>query len=232
MSAAASVPPSAPGWVALGELLVHSLQHFDRSELDRQPVALYSMAGFARSRPELLDGSSVHGKPVIVRPGDVLLSRASTEPRRAWVVVDEAGRTPLASGEWLVVRSNAHDPGYLRHLLVSNEFHLRFLQAVAGTRQANAASARLRAITLPVPPQPQQHAIARLLDLADALRAKRRRALSALDALQSAWQEPAFAQRCIAAEALEATMIASRARLDALIGVLRDRAYRGELMPL
>jgi type I restriction enzyme S subunit len=187
------------------------------------------MAGFARGRPDLLDSASLHGKPAIVRAGDVLLSRASTEPRRAWVVVDEAGRTPLASGEWLVVRSNMHDPGYLRHLLVSNEFHLRFLQAMGGTRQANAASARLRAIELPAPPHPRQQAIARLLDLADALRMKRRRALSALDALQVAWQDPALAQLRIAADGLEATMIASRDRLDGLLGALRDSAFRAEL---
>ena len=189
------------------------------------------MAGFARGRPELLDSPGLHAKLAIVRPGDVLLSRISTEPRRAWVVVDEAGRTPLASSEWLVVRSNAHHPGYLRHLLVSNEFHLRFLQAAAGIRQVNAASVRLRAIELPAPPQSQQQAIVRLLDLADALRAKRRRALSALDALEAAWQEAAFAQLRIPAEGLEATMIASRNSLDALLGLLRDWAFRAELNP-
>jgi type I restriction enzyme S subunit len=187
------------------------------------------MGAFELGRPERVDGSELHGKLTIVRPGDVLLSRASTQPRRAWVVVEPAGRTPLASREWLVVRPNAHAPGYLRHLLVSNEFHLRFQQAVAGTRQADAASARLRAIELPAPPQPQQQAIARLLDLADGLRAKRRRALSALDALERAWQEPDFAQLRFAAEQLGATMIASRNRLDALLGVLRDSAFRAEL---
>jgi type I restriction enzyme S subunit len=223
------VPPAAPGWVTLGELLVQPLPYFDRAQHQRQPVALYSMAAFGCGRPDFLDSASLHGKLAMVRSGDVLLSRASAEPRRAWVVADDAGRTPLASGEWLVARSRAHDPGYLRHLLVSNEFQLRFLQAVAGARQANAAAARLRAIELPAPAQPQQQALARLLDLADALRAKRRRALSALDALQSAWQDPALTELRSAAGGLEAAMIASRNRLDALLGALRDSAFRGEL---
>ncbi len=217
--------------MALGELLVHPARYLERSGREGERFACYSTTAFNHGSPVPLDGAELSGKLTIVRPGDVLISRATAEPRRAWVVVERAGRTPLASGEWLILRPNDHDPGYLRHLLVSNEFHLRFQQAAAGSRQASAASARLRALELPRPPRTQQQAVARLLDLADALRAKRRRALSALDALEAAWREPAFAQHRAAAEALRAMMVASRARLDALLGVLRDRAYRGELIP-
>jgi hypothetical protein len=53
--------------------------------------------------------------------------------------------------------------------------------------------------------------------------------LSALDALQSAWQDPAFEALRGAADGLETTMIASRNRLDALLGALRDAALRAEL---
>jgi type I restriction enzyme, S subunit len=231
VSGLACAGPSAPCCVALGELLVHTARYLERSGREGERFACYNTTAFNHGRPALLGGAELRGKLMMVRPGDVLISRATTEPRRAWVVVERSGCTPLASGEWLVVRASDHDPGYLRHLLVSNEFHLRFQQAAAGSRQASAASAQLRALELPRPPQPQQQAVARLLDAADALRAKRRRALSALDALEAAWHEPDLTQHRAAAEALRVTMIASRARLDALLGVLRDRAYRGELIP-
>ena len=231
MSGSASAGPSAPRSVALGELLVHPARYLERSAREREPFACYSLAAFNHGSPERLEGCALRGKLTVVQAGDILMSRAIAEPRRAWVVVEPAGCTPLASAEWLVLRPNDHDPGYLRHLLVSNEFHLRFQQAAAGTRHASAASARLRALELPSPPQPQQQAIARLLDRVDVLRAKRRRALSALDALEAAWHEPAFARNQAVSEALRATMIASRARLDALLGLLRDQAYRGELTP-
>ena len=231
MSGSAWAGPSAPCCVALGELLVHPARYLARSGREGERFACYSTSAFNHGSPAFLDGAELRGKLTIVRPGDVLVSRATAQPRRAWVVVERAGCTPLASGEWLVVRPSDHDPGYLRHLLVSNEFHLRFQQAAAGSRQASAASVRLRALELPSPPQPQQQAIARLLDRVDVLRAKRRRALSALDALEAAWREPDFTQHRAAAEALRVTMIASRARLDALLGVLRDAAYRGELIP-
>lgn len=231
MSGSAAVTSRAPQYVTLGELLVHPLRYFDRSRRGAGSFALYDMAAFGRGSPQVTAGRALRGRLAMVRTGDVLLSRAMSEPRRAWVVVEPAAHTALASAEWLVVRSNAHDPGYLRHLLVSNEFHLRLQQALAGRRQASAASPRLRSLALALPPHPQQQAIARLLDLADALRAKRRRALAAMDVLEVAWQEAEFAQRRLAVEALRAAMVVSRARFDALLAVLRDRAFLAQLTP-
>jgi hypothetical protein len=126
------------------------------------------------------------------------------------------------------LRPSAHDPGYLRHVLVSNAFHVRFRQALAGTRHASPASARLRTLDLPQPPLAEQQAIGRLLDLLDALRARRRRGLAALDRLEAALADGANAEPGAAIALLRQKMDASRSALDALLGVLRDRAFRGE----
>jgi type I restriction enzyme S subunit len=229
MPTPAGAPPSSRGRVALGALLIDRPDCFDRVGQASEQVAWYSTAAFLRGMPDLIDASALRGRPTIARPGDVLLSRAAFAPRRAWVVIPLPGRTPLASGEWLIVRPREHDPGYLRHLLVSNEFHVRVTQAIGARAQASAASARLRAIELPVPPQPQQREIARLLDAADTLRAKRRRSLAAVNELEAALQETQSDAPRHRVEALRTSMMASRARLDALLGALRDRAYRGQL---
>jgi hypothetical protein len=193
----------------------------------------YSVAAFGSGRPETV--RSARRDCCVVRPGDVLVSRALEEPRRAWVVGPAAGRPQIATGEWLPLRSSAYDGAYLRHLLVSNEFHVRFA-AAAGAARPTAQSAKLGALELPCPSLAQQGAIARRLDLVEALRAKRRQALHALDRLALGWPLP----ECIAAAdspharepqplaELRGRMEACARQLDALLAVLRDRAFRAE----
>mgnify|MGYP003575505788 CR=1 FL=1 len=227
-AAAAAAVPATPRRIALGDTLLHAPPYQDRGEAERDRFALYSMTAFGRGNPEVLPSARLSGKLARVQPGDVLLSRVTTEPRRAWVVVAQDQCMPLASSEWLVLRSSAHDPGYLRHVLVSNEFHLCFLQATAGAAQASPRSARLRALDLPLPSLTEQRSIARLLDLPATLRAKRRRALAALDELEQVLRNPTPDESRETVERLRQNMSASRAQLDALLGLLRDRAFRGE----
>lgn len=203
----------------------------------------YSVAAFGSGRAETV--RSRGRDACLVQPGDVLVSRSLTAPRRAWVVGSDPGRPQIASGEWLVLRSDAYDGNYLRHLLVSNELHLRFCAAAAGAVRARSGSAALGAIELPCPDLPRQNAIARLLDQVEALRAKRRRALCALDDYTAAWRhagseaasrscaesESAPAAALLAAEDLRRRMEASAKQLDALLAVLRDRVFRGEVDP-
>ncbi len=227
MSATGAIAPDRlAGRIALGALLLEPSHEPEPVVGEGEAFDLYDLAGFVHGEARALGGPDRLARARRVRAGDVLVSRATSAPRRAWVVAERAGRTALASSEWLVLRPHAHDPAYLRQLLVSNEFHLRFMHAVGGAAQAAARSARLRAIGLPAPPRARQQAIAGILDLADALRLTRRRALGALDELAASFQMEAPAHA--ASEALRASMHASRRQLEALLGVLRDRAFRDE----
>jgi hypothetical protein len=233
MSEAAKAPTSAPARIQLGALLVHPAQHLDRSERARGTFDLYNVAAFGRGRPDAVSGAQLPQSVQYLRPGDVLMSRASAEPRRAWAVpAGGGGRVAVASGEWLLLRADSadHDPAYLRQLLVSNEFHLRFTQALGAAKQASPRSARLCALELPAPPRAQQQAIARVLDLADALRMRRRRAMAALEELAAVLRADDAAEQLSVIERLEPAMSASRRQLEALLSVLRDAAFRGELL--
>ncbi len=214
----------------LGALLLDSAREPAAACGDGEVFELYDLGAFGRGEASALRGSDPPARARRVQPGDVLVSRATSAPRRAWVVAERAGRIPLASGEWLVLRPRAHDPAYLRQLLVSNELHLRFAHAAGGAAQAAARSARLRAITLPVPPRARQQAIARVLDLADALRLTRRRALAALDELAALFGVEVSTAALLTADQLRASMSASRRQLEALLSILRDRAFRDELI--
>lgn len=83
-------------------------------------------------------------------------------------------------------------PKYLRHVLVGDPFHSEFMRTVCGVGGSllRARPAHVAKIQIPLPPLPEQRRIAEVLDLAEALRAKRRAALAQLDSLtQSIFQD-------------------------------------------
>jgi hypothetical protein len=236
--AAAALQPSDRA-CTLGEVLIDA-EPAGRTDAEAW-IELYHLGAFARGRPDSAATRAIRRGASAVEPGDVLLSRATFEPRRAWVVGEPRSRRAVATHEWLVLRSLSHEPAYLRHIVVSNEFQVRFMRAAGRARYASTRSRKLAAVVLPCPPRPVQRAIAALLDEADALRRERRRALEAVARLDEllaqrtyssggsavAAGSPVGAQSEIAS--VRALMQRSAERFDALLAVLRDRAYRGEL---
>lgn len=176
-----SVIPS----VALSELMASRVGSVDPSKFPDEVFDLYSIPAFDRGAPEVAIGSSIGSAKQIVRPGDVLLSKIVPHIRRSWVVGGDRGSRLIASGEWIVFRSDRIDQAYLRHVLVGDPFHSQFMQTVSGVGGSllRARPAQVAKITVPLPPLPEQRRIAAILEQADALRAKRREALAQLDSL-------------------------------------------------
>lgn len=175
------------GWptVALGDVMVKRAGSVDPSKWPDELFDLYSIPAFDRGEPDVVQGSDIGSTKQLVNPGDVLLSRIVPHIRRAWVVGKQSGRRLIASGEWMVFRSSAIYPGWLRHVLVGDLFHAQLMQTVAGVGGSlmRARPAHVSSIEIPLPPIEEQRRIAAILDHADALRAKRREALARLDEL-------------------------------------------------
>ncbi len=88
----------------------------------------------------------------------------------------------LATGEWLIVRwrTETVDSRFGNHWINAPDTRFRIRRLVNGIHLYPKDVARLQ---IPLPPLAEQKRIARILDAAEALRAKRRGALAQLDSL-------------------------------------------------
>lgn len=178
--------------LSLEELMAKRAGSVDPSKFPDEQFDLYSIPAFDKGGHEVVAGSEIGSTKQVVQPNDVLLSKIVPHIRRSWVVGQNNGRRMIASGEWIVFRSDKADPAYLRHVLVGDPFHAQFMQTVSGVGGSllRARPAQVAKIKIPLPPLPEQRRIAAILDQADALRAKRREALAQLDSLtQSIFME-------------------------------------------
>ncbi|MFT4125124.1 MAG: restriction endonuclease subunit S [Gordonia sp. (in: high G+C Gram-positive bacteria)] len=85
------------------------------------------------------------------------------------------------------------DVGYLLHIVKSSDFYRKIQDLSFGaTNRQRVKEESLMALQIPLPPLPEQRRIAAILDHADALRAKRRTALTLLDELEKSIFEEMF----------------------------------------
>ncbi|WP_157639721.1 restriction endonuclease subunit S [Lamprocystis purpurea] len=170
--------------------------------LNPEDFELWSIPAFDSGQPEWLVGSEIGSAKKCVEPEDVLLSRIVPHIRRSWVVGPKYGARQIASGEWIIFRGSRFFPPYLRHVLISNDFHACFMQTVAGVGASllRARPEGVKEIEIPLPSLPEQKRIAAILDQADSLRCLRKRAIDRLNSLGQAifsemFGDPATNQR-------------------------------------
>lgn len=174
---------SSTSTISLSEIMATKLGSVDPSKFKEEVFDLYSIPAFDSGQPEVIEGNSIGSAKQIVQPGDVLLSKIVPHIRRAWIVGDNRGRRLIASGEWIVFRGNVFHAEYLRHAIVSDQFHVQFMATVSGVGGSllRARPAQVANIKIPLPPLAEQKRIAAILDKADAVRRKRQQAIKLAD---------------------------------------------------
>jgi len=178
----------ATALIALGSIMASKSGSVDPSKFPDEVFDLYSIPAFDRGQPEIVEGNKIGSTKQVVQPGDVLLSKIVPHIRRSWVVGKNHGRRLIASGEWIVFRSEHLHPRYIKHVLVGDPFYAEFMRTVSGVGGSllRARPAQVADIKIPLPPLAEQRRIAAILDAAEALREKRRQSLAKLDTLAQA----------------------------------------------
>jgi type I restriction enzyme M protein len=141
--------------VPVGRFMKEGVKTVDPRNTPDEMFELWSIPAFDAGSPELLRGSEIGSQKKVVAPGDVLLSRIIPHIRRAWVVRENSdGRRQIASTEWIVFSSEEVVPGFLRQLLVSDFFHVSFMQTITGVggSLSRANPAAVGEIKIPLPP--------------------------------------------------------------------------------
>lgn len=121
----------------------------------------------------------------MLRANDVLIAASSG----SLSVVGKAARMHKDFGGGFgafckVLRPNQSvDPGYFSHYFQTGAYRHKISSLAAGANINNLRGADLDGLRIPLPPLPEQRRIAEILDRADALRAKRRQAITKLDSL-------------------------------------------------
>ncbi|WP_315766253.1 restriction endonuclease subunit S [Bradyrhizobium sp. SZCCHNR2009] len=116
-----------------------------------------------------------------VRPGDFLLTNSMSFGRPYIMATDGC----IHDG-WLVLRPNdprSVDQDYFYHLLGSGSLYNLFSARAGGSTVKNLNTEIVSSVEVRLPPLDEQRRIAAILDKADALRRKRRRAIELLDSL-------------------------------------------------
>lgn len=119
-----------------------------------------------------------------VRPGDFLLTNSMSFGKP--YIMSTSG---CIHDGWLVFsprRDDLVDADFFYYLLGSRAVYAEFERRASGATVKNLNIDLVKGVKIPVPPVAEQRRIARVLDRADVLRAKRRAALAQLDALRQA----------------------------------------------
>jgi len=141
--------------VPVGRFMKQGVKTVDPRTSPDEVFELWSIPAFDAGSPEFLRGGEIGSQKKVVSPGDVLLSRIIPHIRRGWVVRENIdGRRQVASTEWIVFSSDKVEPGFLRHLLVSDFFHVSFMQTITGVggSLSRANPGAVGEIKIPLPP--------------------------------------------------------------------------------
>ena len=141
--------------VPVGRFMKEGVKTVDPRTAPDEMFELWSIPAFDAGSPELLRGDEIGSQKKVVSSGDVLLSRIIPHIRRGWVVRENSdGRRQIASTEWIVFSSAEVVPGFLRQLLVSDFFHVSFMQTITGVggSLSRANPGAVGEIQIPLPP--------------------------------------------------------------------------------
>lgn len=115
--------------------------------------------------------------------GDIVFARTGATTGKSFLVNAPPPGAVFASYLIRVRPSSRVFAGFLAHFFQSSGYWAQVQKRIQGAAQGGVNATSLGELAIPLPPLPEQRRIAAILDKADALRRKRKRAIELLDSL-------------------------------------------------
>ena len=141
--------------VSLERFMKKGAKTVDPRNFPEEMFDLWSIPAFDAGTSELLRGREIGSQKKVVFPDDVLLSRIIPHIRRGLVIQENSSaRRQIASTEWIVFSSHEVVSEFLRQLLISDFFHVSFMQTITGVggSLSRANPVAVGKIKIPLPP--------------------------------------------------------------------------------
>ena len=184
--------------VELGEL-TPKIASVNPAKFPEEVFDLLSIPAYDAGSAQIVTGAEVGSNKQLVEPGDVMISKIVPHIRRVWVVPEPSkkGRRQLASGEWIVFRTDRVLNRWLRFYLLSDSFHAQFMNTVAGVGGSllRARPQFVKKIKLTIPPLAVQEKEAEIEELKAIIQQKRERQQELFEELSVTHHEQHFSQK-------------------------------------
>lgn len=118
--------------------------------------------------------------------GDIVFARTGATTGKSFLIKSPPDGAVFASYLIRVKPSTEVEPAYLAHFFQSAGYWAQIRKKTQGAAQGGVNASSLSELEIPLPPLDEQRRIAAILDKADALRRKRKRALDLLSDLSDA----------------------------------------------
>lgn len=129
------------------------------------------------------DAASGKLRSAALGDGDIVFARTGATTGKSVLIKSPPEKAVFASYLIRVRPSKSVDPGFLAHFFQSTGYWGQIRLKTQGAAQGGVNATSLGGLEIPLPPLDEQRRIAAILDKADALRRKRKRALELLDGL-------------------------------------------------
>lgn len=164
-----SVDAHPRGWkvATMGDVTVDSRSTLDPRDYPTEVFDYFSIPAYQDGQKPIPEvGSQIRSLKLVVQPGTVLFGKLNPRVPKVWLVKDGGDRRRVASTEFIpLVSTDQVDPEFLYYLARSEWVLPKSQELVSGStpsRQRVDLSAFMR-LEVPVPPVPEQRAIAHAL---------------------------------------------------------------------
>jgi type I restriction enzyme S subunit len=120
-----------------------------------------------------------------LQAGDIVFARTGATTGKSFLIRNCPNEAVFASYLIRVRPGNRINPVYLSHYFNTPEYWAQIQKEAQGAGQPGVNSTKLKTLSIPLPPLPEQRRIADILDKADAIRRKRRNVPSVRELIKS-----------------------------------------------